>query len=152
MLIPLYSACIFQKVFTHRVTTSQGRNRGYLDISSGGQQREDGGSVPGSGGREMECFPFPAMALGSRRLARCLSFAVKWCSEHLPPYVTGFEGGNSDVEALERHGKCSHSGSCLDRNILGGGWEVVGTFQSGGGMIMVASVQRLFWFSADLTI
>lgn len=40
MLTLLYSACIFQKVFSHRVTALQGRNRGYLDVSLGGEQRE----------------------------------------------------------------------------------------------------------------
>lgn len=46
----------------------------------------------------------------------------------------------------------------LDRNIWGGpgtalvGGGVAGAFQSCGGMMIVASVQWLFWFSADLTI
>lgn len=69
MFTLLYAVCIFQKVFNQRLTASQGRHGGYLDISLGGGQREKAGSVPGSGGREMQCFPLPAMALGSRCLA-----------------------------------------------------------------------------------
>lgn len=160
MFTLLYSVCIFQKVFSRRVAASQGRHRGYLDVSLGGEQREEDGTVPGSGGRERQCFPLPAMALRSRRLTRCPSFAVKWGSEHLPPYVTGFEGGDSDVGVLERRGKCSQSGQTNLTGTPGEGQEWPGGRGLGGGRNLpvrwrddhccIGSVAVLF--SADLTI